>query len=178
MLRSTGEAAHRDDQRLRCGGVLTQDPGHEERRRSSNLERVLIPLDGCTLGAVHVLGKRWLQLRHDARFATEPACAVMRRMHARNCLAAAFVLAAGCVAGTDATPLVRAQAASDLVCGESSIEVQRSLDGSYRAVGCGKHREYFTVCEGTRCAVSRAGEPFRSPPRLEAIESRAFEGQP
>ncbi|MCU0693756.1 MAG: hypothetical protein MUF54_20400 [Polyangiaceae bacterium] len=73
------------------------------------------------------------------------------------------VLTLGCV-GAGATPMVRVRASEDLVCAESTIRVQRELDGTYTALGCGKRASYQAVCEGTRCAVSREGEALRSPP--------------
>jgi hypothetical protein len=60
--------------------------------------------------------------------------------------------------------MVRARAANDLVCAESEVDVRREVDGTYTALGCGKRESYRAVCEGMRCAVSREGEPLRSPP--------------
>jgi len=74
-----------------------------------------------------------------------------------------LVAAAGC-SGVDATPMVRMRAAQDFVCAESTVQVHRKLDGSYSAVGCGKHGTYRAVCEGTRCAVTRKGGGMQAPP--------------
>jgi hypothetical protein len=71
----------------------------------------------------------------------------------------------GC-SGADATPMVRARAADDLVCAESTLRVDRELDGTYSARGCGKRIHYRAVCEGTHCAVSREGDGLRSPQPL------------
>lgn len=67
-----------------------------------------------------------------------------------------LALTAGC-SGADATPMVRMQAAKDFVCTESTVDVHREVNGTYSAVGCGKHGNYRAVCEGTRCAVSAEG---------------------
>ncbi|MCL2822424.1 MAG: hypothetical protein FWD57_00355 [Polyangiaceae bacterium] len=78
---------------------------------------------------------------------------------------AVFVLLAnvtGCTSA-DATPGVRVRAAQDFVCAESTIDVQRSIDGSYVALGCGKRGVYHAVCEGVSCSVSQAGERPGSP---------------
>jgi hypothetical protein len=69
----------------------------------------------------------------------------------------------GC-SGADATAMVRMQAAQDFVCAESTVDVRKEVDGTYAAVGCGKHGVYRAVCEGTRCAVSKEGEGLKSPP--------------
>ncbi len=77
----------------------------------------------------------------------------------------AFVLLAvlvGC-AGADATAMVRMQAAQDFVCGESTIEVRREVDGTFRAVGCGKQGTYRAICEGMRCAVFKQGGALLAP---------------
>ncbi len=74
----------------------------------------------------------------------------------------AFVFAFGC-SGADATAMVRMQAAQDFTCAESTIDVRKEVDGTYAAVGCGKHGVYRAVCEGTRCAVSKEGEGLKSP---------------
>lgn len=74
-----------------------------------------------------------------------------------------LVLLAAC-SGADATPMVRARAASDLVCAESTVRIRHEVDGTYTALGCGKHANYRAVCEGTRCAVSREGEALQAPP--------------
>ena len=66
--------------------------------------------------------------------------------------------------GADATPMVRARAADDLVCAESTLRVRREFDGTYTAIGCGKRASYNALCEGTQCAVSREGQGLRSPP--------------
>jgi hypothetical protein len=83
----------------------------------------------------------------------------MRAVHVTILLA----LTAGC-SGADATPMVRVQAARDFVCAESTVEVRRELNGTYSAVGCGKHGNYRAVCEGTRCAVSKEGGNLSDPP--------------
>jgi hypothetical protein len=83
--------------------------------------------------------------------------------YSAGCWPGTVVLTIGCV-GADATPMVRVRASEDLVCAESTIRVQRALNGTYTAVGCGKRASYQAVCEGTRCAVSREGEELRSPP--------------
>ena len=67
-------------------------------------------------------------------------------------------------AGADPTPMVRMQAAKDLVCAESAVEVRRNPSGTYTALGCGKHGTYTAVCEGTRCAVSEQGGGMSGPP--------------
>ncbi len=74
------------------------------------------------------------------------------------------VLAIAACSGADASPMVRARAAGDLVCAESTVDVRREVDGTYTAVGCGKANHYRAVCEGSTCAVSREGEAPRSPP--------------
>lgn len=81
---------------------------------------------------------------------------------------AAVVLAAVLAAcsGADATPMVRARAADDLVCAEATIKVVRGMDGNYTAVGCGKRAKYTALCEGTRCSVAREGDSLQSPPPL------------
>jgi hypothetical protein len=71
-----------------------------------------------------------------------------------------------CCSGADATPMVRARAADDLVCAESTVVVRRDMDGTYNAVGCGKRMTYRAICEGTQCAVSREGDGLKSPPPL------------
>lgn len=59
--------------------------------------------------------------------------------------------------GADGVPMVRARAADDLVCEESSIVVRRELSGSYVASGCGKTHDYEVLCQGTVCTVRRTG---------------------
>ena len=98
-------------------------------------------------------------------------------MRATTILVFAFVsmstplLAIGCV-GADATTMVRVQAAKDFVCAESTVRVERKLDGSYVALGCGKHGSYRALCEGVRCAISKNGEAFNSP------QQRTFSPEP
>jgi hypothetical protein len=89
---------------------------------------------------------------------------------------AAATFACAC-SGADASPMVRARAAADLVCAESTVAVRRDLDGTYTAVGCGKVGHYRAVCEGTRCAVSGQGEPLRTPaPQSPAPEPEGMYG--
>ena len=81
--------------------------------------------------------------------------------------------------GADASPMVRARAASDLVCAESTVDVHRELDGTYKAVGCGKVGHYRAVCEGTACEVSALGETPRTPrPQSPAPEPNTIYGTP
>jgi len=80
---------------------------------------------------------------------------------------AAALLAGLCAcSGADATPMVRARAADDLTCAESTIRVVRGMDGNYTALGCGKKANYQALCEGTQCSVSKEGEGLKSPPQL------------
>jgi hypothetical protein len=79
-------------------------------------------------------------------------------------LVSCAVLAAFGCSGADATPMVRMQAAQDFVCAESTVDVRKQVDGTYSAVGCGKHGTYRAVCEGTRCAVSKEGGALKAPP--------------
>ena len=89
---------------------------------------------------------------------------------------AVCLLACGC-SGADASPMVRARAAGDLVCAESTIDVRRGLDGTYTAVGCGKVGHYRAVCEGTSCAVAAQGEAPRTPaPQSPAPEPAGLYG--
>lgn len=87
--------------------------------------------------------------------------ATIRGMRLVYALAPALVL--GC-SGADATPMVRMQAAQDLVCAESTVDVRHEVDGTYTAVGCGKRGSYRAVCEGTRCAVSKDDGNLSAPP--------------
>jgi len=64
----------------------------------------------------------------------------------------------GCAAA-DATPMVRAKAATDFVCEESAVTVSRSPNGAYSAMGCGKHALYDSFCEGSSCTIRRRGSP-------------------
>lgn len=73
----------------------------------------------------------------------------------RSLLAASIALALMGCAGADATPMVRARAASDLVCAESTVRVDQQVDGTYAAIGCGKRYTYRALCEGMRCTVTR-----------------------
>lgn len=67
----------------------------------------------------------------------------------------AFPLAVAIAAcsGADASLMIRARAARDLVCTESTIRLEHRMDGSYDAIGCGKRAAYRAVCEGMRCEV-------------------------
>ncbi len=67
-------------------------------------------------------------------------------------------------ASVDATPMVRARAADDLTCPESTLRVRRDYSGTYTALGCGKRATYRSVCEGTRCALAREGESLQGVP--------------
>ncbi|MBI5531994.1 MAG: hypothetical protein HY898_04715 [Deltaproteobacteria bacterium] len=85
-------------------------------------------------------------------------------MKPRLATIALAALALWSCSGADATPMVRARAADDLVCAESTVRVLREVDGTYTAIGCGKRLSYRALCEGTQCAVSREGEGLKSPP--------------
>ena len=71
-------------------------------------------------------------------------------------------VALGC-AVTDATSMVRVQAAKDFVCVESTVDVHREIDGSYVALGCGRRGVYHAVCDAMQCTVSKGGQGTRSP---------------
>jgi hypothetical protein len=81
-------------------------------------------------------------------------------MHGRSAM---FLLAisgvvAACAAA-DSSAMVRAKAASDFVCEESTVTVSRSANGAYSAMGCGKHAFYDSFCEGTSCSIRARGTP-------------------
>jgi len=76
----------------------------------------------------------------------------------RVVLVALPIVAVAC-AGADATAMVRARAANDLVCAEPTIRVEHQIDGNYAAIGCGKRATYRSLCEGTRCSVIRVDGP-------------------
>lgn len=70
-----------------------------------------------------------------------------------------LALALAACAGADATPMIRARAAHDLVCAESTLRVEHQMDGNYAAIGCGKRATYRSLCDGTQCTVTRVGGP-------------------
>jgi hypothetical protein len=70
--------------------------------------------------------------------------------------------------------MVRARAADDLTCAESTIRVDRGMDGNYTAVGCGKKAKYQALCEGTHCSVSKDGEGLQSPPQLAPAPEQRY----
>ncbi len=69
-------------------------------------------------------------------------------------------------ASSNAIPLVRVHAESDLDCPGSEIRITQKLGGKFEAVGCGHKAEYLTACEGLQCVVEEPGKsvPWRSRP--------------
>ena len=61
-------------------------------------------------------------------------------------------------ASSNAAPMVRVQAASDLDCPQSDIRVVQNFGGQVEAIGCGHKATYNTACDGLRCSVAPQGE--------------------
>ncbi|XXX76307.1 hypothetical protein WMF30_52520 [Sorangium sp. So ce134] len=68
---------------------------------------------------------------------------------------------------SNAMPMVRARATSDLDCPDKDVRVEEQLGGLFKAVGCGRKAYYRAACEALRCVVSGEGEaavPWRDRP--------------
>ena len=80
------------------------------------------------------------------------------------------LLGSGCLtvsgASSNAIPLVRLQAETDLACPAKEIRITQLLGGKFEAIGCGHRAEYLTACEGLRCVVEDQGKavPWRARP--------------
>ncbi len=78
-------------------------------------------------------------------------------------LAASTVLTPGCIAvsgaSSNAIPLVRVHAESDLGCPQSDIRITQEMGGRFIAIGCGHKVVYLTACDGLRCVVNEDGKP-------------------
>ena len=77
---------------------------------------------------------------------------------------------AGCFstngASSNATPVVRVQAESDLDCPQKDIRIVQRFGGQFEAYGCGHKATYNTACETLRCSVAPEGQtvPWRARP--------------
>lgn len=77
---------------------------------------------------------------------------------------------AGCLgtsgASSNAFPVVRVQASSDLDCPQRDIRLIQEFGGRVVAIGCGHKATYNTGCEGLRCVVAPEGQtvPWRDRP--------------
>ncbi|MGK3988352.1 hypothetical protein WME99_35245 [Sorangium sp. So ce136] len=82
----------------------------------------------------------------------------------------ASALSPACSVGnvpSNAMPMVRSRATSDLDCADKDVRVEEQLGGQFKAVGCGRKAYYRAACEGLRCVVSGEGEaavPWRDRP--------------
>ncbi|WP_437733453.1 hypothetical protein [Sorangium sp. So ce1335] len=68
---------------------------------------------------------------------------------------------------SNAMPMVRARATSDLDCPDKDVRIEEQLGGQYKAVGCGRKAYYRAACEALRCVVHGEGEamvPWRDRP--------------
>ncbi|WP_437723917.1 hypothetical protein [Sorangium sp. So ce861] len=68
---------------------------------------------------------------------------------------------------SNAMPMVRARATSDLDCPDKDVRVEEQIGGQFKAVGCGRKAYYRAACEALRCVVSGEGEaavPWRDRP--------------
>src|SRR5262245_37069023 len=81
------------------------------------------------------------------------------------------LLASGCSfttsgASSNAIPMVRLRAETDLSCPGNEIRITQLLGGRFEAVGCGHRAEYLTACEGLQCVVEDQGKavPWRARP--------------
>lgn len=80
------------------------------------------------------------------------------------------LIASGCLttsgASSNAIPMVRLHAESDLECPGKDIRIREMLGGRFEAVGCGHRAEYLTACEGLKCVVEDQGKavPWRARP--------------
>ncbi|WP_242515597.1 hypothetical protein [Sorangium cellulosum] len=96
----------------------------------------------------------------------------------RSLLAAlvALALSPACTVGnvpSNALPMVRSRATSDLECADSEVQVEEQLGGRFQAIGCGRKAYYRAACEGLRCVVHDEGEaivPWRDRPEPIATE--------
>jgi hypothetical protein len=72
-------------------------------------------------------------------------------------------LASGCLvvsgASSNAIPLVRVHAETDLGCPQKDIRITQEMGGRFLAIGCGHKVTYLTACDGLRCVVNEAGKP-------------------
>jgi hypothetical protein len=69
-------------------------------------------------------------------------------------------------ASSNAIPLVRAHAETDLDCPGDQIRITQQFGGRFEAIGCGHKAVYNTACEGLRCTVAEPGKniPWRDRP--------------
>jgi hypothetical protein len=74
---------------------------------------------------------------------------------------------------SNALPMVRGRASSDLECADKDIRVEEQLGGKFKAVGCGRKAYYRAACDGLRCVVHGDGEtmiPWRDRPDPAAAD--------
>lgn len=74
---------------------------------------------------------------------------------------------------TNAMPMVRARATSDLDCADRDVRVEEQIGGQFKAVGCGRKAYYRAACEALRCVVSGEGEaavPWRDRPEPMEVD--------
>lgn len=89
---------------------------------------------------------------------------------------AALALCPACRVGnvpSNALPMVRSRATSDLDCADSEVQIEEQLGGRFKAVGCGRKAYYRAACEGLRCVVHDEGDstvPWRDRPEPIATE--------
>ncbi|KYF63269.1 hypothetical protein BE11_50725 [Sorangium cellulosum] len=74
---------------------------------------------------------------------------------------------------SNAMPMVRSRAVSDLDCPDKDVRVEEQIGGQFKAVGCGRKAYYRAACEALRCVVSGEGEaavPWRDRPEPAEVD--------